>query len=861
MKRRHQSTARLYLLLVCTGGLATAAIVDEASTGKSVPSLLNCSGSGVSDSDWHTVVAAANASSVAWGTDKLTPNSSMGSGSIGDDRVSFTALMQVTDPIGGYAKHFLALARTWATPRRVPLLVYGALPGGNDTHPTPQGRDPRFGKVWLLAQAMREALAKRSDSGAAAKDGEHWLLWLDSDVVLLERATQADSTAQESNFAADLVEAYSRPGADSRCRREASNTGHTSDMGAAEGTKSDNVEEDSSKAADFTGVHAIVADQRDSLLGDVNAGVMLWKVSPWSLAFLEAWWNHPLAVQGAYEQLVFSTLWQSNALHVQSHVALTPSDAINSYPGQWWPAAGTGRRASPVLHLMQRSDTVRTSVGQAAVARVCLQLSLSAPSGSLLKPSLPNREASTSGESVDWVFLASRASLVDAAAALLSDKSLLPPGEAARVLFDLLFLAQSKEWRIAAHSAANADAPEAVTKNSAVDVSVDCSSALTPSFKTERCPKSTVPVPLSLAQTCLLGHDAAAWLAPRALAWFAAHRQLPSRKDTSNEVHANSCSSSKIESTSSNSVVVVSGSSDPSNDAMNQVNGEIVRYEAIFLELLASSAVGRGSTQEEELLRRAASLRELHLPALHRVSDPPAAQSEFAASLGRLAQVIVASPLSGSSPSTAAGARQSEAEDMLRKATRLRLAALASLGAQGGGRSSRHPDSASLQLDLAGLLDGQGGRSMLEGGRLEEALALTRVAANDLEHSLGEQHPWVAASVHRVASLLLQMVGVSHTQPTAFYLLLHFFLFFLQNPCPWYVTDCILVACFLVFPRPNLSHFAFLSLSPILSFLRSKGPPRRCRKRSSPCSPHSPEPRSKRARLRPVVGRQKAQPD
>jgi len=786
---RRQLSARVYFLLFCAGGLATFAVANEAPTNKAVSTLLNCSGGGVSDSDWRTVVAAANASSVIWGTDVYSTDSAMGSssssgGSNGGGRVSFTALMQVTDPIGSYAKHFIALAHAWATPRLVPLLVYGALPGGNDTHPTPDGRDPRFGKVWLLAQAMREALAVRSNSGGVEKDGEHWLLWLDSDVVVLDGATMPSSLPLGSNFAADLVEAYSRPGADSRCRRKASSTGRASNVDAADEADSNSAKEKECKAADFTGVHAIIADQRDSLLGDVNAGVMLWKVSPWSLAFLEAWWNHPLALQGAYEQLVFSALWQSNARNVQRHVALTPSDALNSYPGQWWPAAGTGRRASPVLHLMQRSDTVRTSVGQAAVARVCHGLSLAPPVGSVLKPSRqaigkssaragPSTDATKEAESVDWAFLASQAALVDAAAVLLSGDSLIPPNEAARVLFDLLLMAQSKEWRTAAENLDPRAAGGVAEKFAAMEIGVDGSSALmSSSSKAEHCSKSShLAVSLSFAQTCLSTQDAAAWLTPRALAWFAAHRHLPSRKDNSNAVNANGSngtsdgsindSSSSSESSKANSVVVASNSN-PNNDGTKQrVNGEIVRYEAIFLELVASSASGKGSTtgEEEKLLRRASSLRELHLPALHRVSDPPAAQSEFAASLGRLAQVIAAS--SSASPSTAptaVGARQIEAEDMLRKATRLRLAALASLGLHGGGRSSRHPDSASLQLDLASLLEGQGGRSMLEGGRLEEALALTRVAANDLEHSLGEHHPWVAASVHRVASLLLQMV-------------------------------------------------------------------------------------------------------
>ena len=106
--------------------------------------LLNCSSGGVSEVDWRAVVAAANASSIAWGAAEPSPTTVTDSSS---GSVSFTALMQVTAPIGDYAKHFVALAHAWAAPRDVPLLVYGALPGCNDTHPTPNGRDPRFAKV------------------------------------------------------------------------------------------------------------------------------------------------------------------------------------------------------------------------------------------------------------------------------------------------------------------------------------------------------------------------------------------------------------------------------------------------------------------------------------------------------------------------------------------------------------------------------------------------------------------------------------------------------------------------------------------------------------------------------------------
>ena len=49
-----------------------------------------------------------------------------------------------------------------------------------------------------MAHAMRAALAA-SNSGSGSAGGEHWLLWLDSDVLVVDGAA-----ALTNNFAADL---------------------------------------------------------------------------------------------------------------------------------------------------------------------------------------------------------------------------------------------------------------------------------------------------------------------------------------------------------------------------------------------------------------------------------------------------------------------------------------------------------------------------------------------------------------------------------------------------------------------------------------------------------------------------------
>lgn len=156
-----------------------------------------------------------------------------------------------------------------------------------------------------------------------------------------------------TNWVSDLVEAYGGiPGTGCRANNNA-------DVG-------------SGQAADL-----IVADQRDSRFGDINAGTMLFRVSDWSLRFLDAWWNHPLAQQvetqsshfaflnelsttcckqGDYEQRVFNVMWFENELEVRSHTSLVPMLAMNAHPGVWWPNDG----ASPAPHVVHLMQVIKT---------------------------------------------------------------------------------------------------------------------------------------------------------------------------------------------------------------------------------------------------------------------------------------------------------------------------------------------------------------------------------------------------------------------------------------------------------------------------------------------------------------------
>ena len=164
------------------------------------------------------------------------------------ERRRLLVVMQVTDPIGGYGRLGVAVAAAWAQRHGYDISVHAELPGGNQTHPVPLPRDHRFGKVALL----------RRWAAAATHD---WLLWLDSDVFILDQGGGDDDGG---DWTARLI----------------------SELG---------------------GAHDMIASG-EFWIGDGlhNSGVMLLRASAWTEAMLAAWWEHPAAVDdGQTDQLVF----------------------------------------------------------------------------------------------------------------------------------------------------------------------------------------------------------------------------------------------------------------------------------------------------------------------------------------------------------------------------------------------------------------------------------------------------------------------------------------------------------------------------------------------------------------------------
>ena len=386
------------LALACPVRMVTAAQPPTSSHLSSVPDLSFlapasawCAGDGLAD--WRAVAAAANASS--WelprrprlgrgqGKDRgLAPvdatransgvgvGTGVGSGSgVGGGGVG--VVMQATDAIGGYAAPFLAAAAAWCEAKERPLRVYGALPlpGCDDgVRATPPGRDGRFGKVWLLAHAVREILAAKESAVAAAAEAAaeavdsaetsgsasstgaaqegpaypEWLLWLDSDVLVLDPdwlervlATYSgddDDDDDDDDDGDGGCDDWAQGGNGLRGRaacRSGTRRSPPEDYGIGSGDGAEAAADAAAADAAAAGVvaprgagltgwanakapgppyrgHAgrslrgraggprvdlLVADQRNSLFGDINAGTVLVRVTPWSLAFLEAWYG------------------------------------------------------------------------------------------------------------------------------------------------------------------------------------------------------------------------------------------------------------------------------------------------------------------------------------------------------------------------------------------------------------------------------------------------------------------------------------------------------------------------------------------------------------------------------------------
>mmetsp|Transcript_28388 Transcript_28388/g.65936 ORF Transcript_28388/g.65936 Transcript_28388/m.65936 type:complete len:716 (-) Transcript_28388:50-2197(-) len=189
----------------------------------------------------------------------------------GDDIPDVHIVMQVTDPIGEYAKYSVAVASLWAQTHDFTMAVHSQLPEGTPEHPTPEGMDHRFGKVALMKEYMEDV-----HGGSCPAE---WLLWLDADVLM----------TVEYDWTRPLIETYP----DSH----------------------------------------IIGSRDIGGEGVMNSGVMLVKCSEWSSLFFEQWWTHPLATAGKPDQLALGEL--IDLPENSEYVTVLSGEAINTAPFWW----------------------------------------------------------------------------------------------------------------------------------------------------------------------------------------------------------------------------------------------------------------------------------------------------------------------------------------------------------------------------------------------------------------------------------------------------------------------------------------------------------------------------------------------
>lgn len=115
----------------------------------------------------------------------------------------------------------------------------------------------------------------------------------------------------------------------------------------------------------FPSYDVIVSAELHGGTGVANTGCILLKLSPWSLAFVSAWWetDHRLG----HDQILFNVVYQQRLPDVKQHVRIVPTHWLNSVP----PAYLRQMPSHPMLHLMGERNDVRAAAFRSAVQYIC----------------------------------------------------------------------------------------------------------------------------------------------------------------------------------------------------------------------------------------------------------------------------------------------------------------------------------------------------------------------------------------------------------------------------------------------------------------------------------------------------------
>eukprot|EP00854_Cymbomonas_tetramitiformis_P010600 gene10600-12538_t len=208
-------------------------------------------------------------------------------------------LTHTTASIESYARYSTSLLGAYSKLFGHTLIV-------EHERPAPlKGREYRYGKVWYLLNWMRHLVAMPQPRPA-------YIFWLDADAVFVNFETDTLSHV--------IQEHLQDPETQMAVTREAHGgvTGKT---------------------------------QKPTI---VNSGALLLRVGDWAIDFLQAWWNHPEALQGSPDQVTFDALYKADLRGVRRRTVILPIEAMNSGIGTF-----ESPQQQPVIHLFGTPNPVR----------------------------------------------------------------------------------------------------------------------------------------------------------------------------------------------------------------------------------------------------------------------------------------------------------------------------------------------------------------------------------------------------------------------------------------------------------------------------------------------------------------------
>ena len=110
----------------------------------------------------------------------------------------------------------------------------------------------------------------------------------------------------------------------------------------------------------------IISSERHAETGVANTGCFIMKNSAWSRDFLHEWWT-TYDRSEAHDQIFFDKLYKSKLPDIATHVAILPTDEINSTP----PPMLWQEDHNQVLHMMGQASALRQEAFMSGFDEIC----------------------------------------------------------------------------------------------------------------------------------------------------------------------------------------------------------------------------------------------------------------------------------------------------------------------------------------------------------------------------------------------------------------------------------------------------------------------------------------------------------